>query len=101
MNLDPKWVPMKWPCGPLELARRSKAKSPVPSPDAKNPEAGAGEMLDAWAQPAALDILNGTPVNCLIVEWAAGAAEDSAQQQALKPLIEAGHAKGLSFVGKV
>lgn len=58
-------------------------------------------MLDAWAQPAALDILNGTPVNCLIVEWAAGASEDSAQQQALKPLIEVGHAKGLSFVGRV
>src|ERR1019366_4432244 len=74
---------------------------PAPAPDAKNPEAGVGEMLDAWAQPAALDILNGTPVNCLIVEWAAGAPEDSAQQQALKPLIEAGQAKGLSFVGKV
>jgi len=48
MNLDPKWVPMKWPCGPLEFVRRSKAKHPV---------AGLKEMLDHWAQPDALDIL--------------------------------------------
>ena len=92
MNLDPKWVPMKWPCGPLEWARRSKAK---------NPEAGLKETLDAWAQPAALDILKGTPVNCLIVEWADGVPEDAAQQEALKPLIEAGRRMGISFVGKL
>jgi len=92
VNLDPKWVPMKWPCGPLEWARRNKTK-------------GVGaelkETLEAWAQPAALDLLKGTPVNCLVVEWAEGAPEDSAQQQALKPLLEAGRRLGISFVGKV
>jgi hypothetical protein len=92
MNLDPKWVPIKWPCGPLEWARRSKAKSP---------EAELKDTLEAWAKPAALDILKGTPVNCLVVEWAEGAPEDAAQQEALKPLIEAGRGKGMSFVGKV
>ena len=92
MNLDPKWVPMKWPCGPLEWARRSKGKKP---------DAGLKETLDAWAQPAALEILKGTPVNCLVVEWADGAPEDAAQQEALKPLVEAGRAKGISFVGTV
>ncbi len=92
MNLDLKWVPMKWPCGPLEFARRSKSK-------------GAGaelkETLDAWTQPDALDLLKGTPVNCLVVEWADGAPEDSAQQQALKPLLEAGRQRGIGFVGKI
>jgi hypothetical protein len=76
----------------LEWARRSKGKSP---------EAGLKETLDAWAQPAALDILKGTPINCLVVEWADGAPEDAAQQEALKPLMEAGRGKGISFVGKV
>ena len=92
MDLDPKWVPMKWPSGPLEWARRNKAKS-----------AGAElkETLEAWSQPAALDLLKGTPVNCLVVEWAEGAPEDSAQQLALKPLVEAGQRRGISFVGKV
>jgi hypothetical protein len=83
---------MKWPCGPLDLAKRDKAKNA--SPDLK-------DTLDAWAQPSALDLLKGTPVNCLVVEWAAGVPEDSAQQQALKPLLEAGRKVGISFVGNV
>jgi len=67
MNLDSNWVPMKWPCGPLDLAKRDKAKSVSP---------GLKDVLDAWAQPAALDLLKGTPINCLVVEWAAGGPED-------------------------
>jgi len=92
MTLDPQWVPMKWPCGPLEWARRSKSKSP---------ETELKETLDAWAQPAALDLLKGTPINCLVVDWAEGAPEDVAQQTALKPLLDAGRRMGISFVGKV
>ncbi len=92
MNLDPKWVPMKWPCGPLALASSGKDKAP---------EAGVKETLAAWAQPAALDILKGIPINCLLVDWAAGGPGDAAQQEALKPLIAAGRAQGISFIGKV
>lgn len=25
MSLNPKWVPMKWPCGPIAIARLSDA----------------------------------------------------------------------------
>jgi len=92
MNLDTNWVPMKWPCGPLEIARRNK--SGTINADVK-------EMLEAWGQPSALEQLKGTPINCLVVDWAYGGPEDSAQQQALKPLLEAGRRLGLSFVGKV
>ena len=92
MNLDSKWVPMKWPCGPLEIARRSKSQ---------NIDADLKEMLEAWGQPSALELLKGTPINCLIVDWAYGGPEDSAQQQALKPLLEAGRRLGISFVGNV
>lgn len=92
MSLDPEWIPMKWPCGPLEWARRSKSAAAA---------ADLKEALDAWARPAALDLLTGTPVNCLVVDWADGAPEDAAQQQALQPLIEAGRRRGLSFVGRV
>ena len=92
MNLDPKWVPMKWPCGPLEFARRSKSKGAGPE---------LKETLDAWTQPDSLELLKGTPVNCLVVEWAEGVPDDSAQQQALKPLLEAGRRRGLSFVGRI
>jgi len=74
------------------MARRNKSPSANPDLD---------ETLEAWSRPAALDLLKGTPVNCLIVAWAYGEPEDSAQQQALKPLLEAGRRIGISFVGKI
>ena len=92
MNLDKRWVPMKWPCGPLEIARRNRSKSL---------NAELKETLEAWEQPSTLKLLRGTPINCLIVDWAYGEPEDSAQMQALKPLLEAGRRLGISFVGKV
>ena len=83
---------MKWPCGPLEIARRNK-------PQSVNAE--LKETLEAWGQPSTLELLRGTPINCLIVDWAYGEPEDSAQMQASMPLVEAGHRLGISFVGKV
>ena len=88
MNLDAKWVPMKWPCGPLEIARRNKSQ---------NINADLKETLEAWGQPSTLELLEGTPINCLIVDWAYGEPEDSAQPQALKPLLEAGRRLGISL----
>jgi len=92
MEIDRTWVPMKWPCGPLEIARRTKSQSA--NSDAK-------DTLEALVQPGSLELLKGTPINCLIVDWANGEPEDSAQQQALKPLIQAGRRLGISFVGKI
>jgi len=92
MNVDRNWVPMKWPCGPLEIARREKSGSS---------NADVKETLEAWLRPSALNLLEGTPINCLVVDWAGGGPEDSAQQQALKPLLEAGGKLGISFVGKL
>jgi len=92
MSLNPKWVPMRWPCGPIEAARI--AKSP-------HPDSGIAQPADPWANPAALQLLKGTPINCLVVDWAAGTTDDQAQQRALAPLIAAGRELGLSFVGKL
>lgn len=83
---------MKWPCGPLEIARRKKSGST---------NADLKEAIEAWTQPSALEILKGSLINCLVVNWANGVPEDSNQQQALKPLLEAGRRLGLSFVGKI
>ena len=92
MSLNAKWVPMRWPCGPIEAARISKSK-PADS-DLRTTNEG-------WAQPKTLQLLKGTPINCLVVDWASGTANDESQQRALKPLISAGRELGLSFVGKV
>ena len=81
---------MRWPCGPLEIARRAKAEGFT---------AQAKQTLQRWQNPESLEILKGTPVNCLLVSWAAGLPQDTEQQRALVPLIEAGRRRGLSFVG--
>jgi len=92
MSLNANWVPMKWPCGPIEIARLEKSKSE---------DSDVRKTVDGWTQPAALKMLKGTPVNCLVVDWASGTADDAAQQEALRPLIAAGRQMGLSYVGKV
>lgn len=92
MSLDTNWVPMKWPCGPLEFSRRNRSG---------NVNADLRDTLEAWGRPSALELLRGKPINCLIVDWANGEPEDSGQQQALKPLLEAGRRLGISFVGNV
>lgn len=58
-------------------------------------------MLQAWHDPERLELLRGTPVNCLIVDWAAGQPDDLAQQTSLLPFIKAGRERGISFVGEV
>jgi len=92
MSTIRNWLPMKWPCGPLEMARRTKSGS-------MNSE--GKQAIEACGQASALELLEGTPVNCLVVPWAEGRPEDSAQRQALQPLLEAGRRLGISFVGKV
>jgi len=83
---------MKWPGGPLEIATRLKTQTL---------RAELKEALAAWIEPPALELLKGTPVNCLIVDWADGEPQAVEQQRALRPLIEAGRRLGISFVGQV
>ena len=92
MALNAESVPMRWPAGPLDIALREKAKGF---------SAEAAEVVRNWLDPAALAVVQGTPVNCLVVSWAAGLPADAAQQQALKPLIEQGKQAGLGFVGLI
>jgi hypothetical protein len=51
--------------------------------------------------PESLELLRGTPINCLIVAWAAGVAEDEEQQSQLRPLLARAQALGLEVVGRV
>ncbi len=83
-------VPIRWISGPLEIARRGRKEALAP---------GTREVLERWHDPAALEILQGSPLNCLVVSWAAGIPEDAAQQKAAAPLLEAARARGLAVVG--
>ena len=92
MALNAESIPMRWPAGPLDIARGEKTKGFT---------AETGEVLRKWQDPASLAVVQGTPVNCLVVSWAAGLSADAGQQQALKPLIEKGKQAGLEFVGLI
>jgi hypothetical protein len=76
----------------LDIARREKEKGFA---------AETAEVLRRWQDPASLAAVQGTPVNCLVVSWAAGLPADASQQQALKPLIDKGREAGLGFVGLI
>ena len=92
MALNAESIPMRWPAGPLDIARGEKTKGFT---------AATAEVLRSWQDPAALAVVQGTPINCLVISWASGLAADAEQQQALKPLIEKGKQAGLGFVGLI
>lgn len=87
-----KWIPMRWPCGPLEL-ERGKRRDGFTSDEA--------DALDEWARPEALERLSGTELDCLVLSWAAGSPLDAEQQRALAPLVGAARKRGLALVGWV
>ena len=92
MALNAESIPMRWPAGPLDIARGEKTKGFT---------AETAEVLRNWQDPASLALVQGTPINCLVVSWASGLPADAGQQQALKPLIEKGKQAGLGFVGLI
>jgi hypothetical protein len=86
------WVPMRWPCGPLEIERGKRREGF---------SAREAEALREWCEPRVLERLEGSPVNCLVVSWADGSAGDESQQRALAPLVAAARQRGLAVVGWV
>ena len=85
MRPQTDWIPLRWPCGPLEVVLRKAEK--------------AQPILTAWLRPEALDLLRGSPFNCILVPWAAGLPQDAEQQRALAPLIAAARGRGLTIAG--
>ncbi len=82
------WVPARWDGGPLEVARRK--------PDAK-----VREAIAKWYEPATLDLLKGTPINCLLVTFSTGQEGDTAQHRLVKEYARAAHERGVAVLGLV
>ena len=85
--------PMRWPCGPLEVALRRRGTTSLPDEVQVN--------LLRWMAPGSLELLKDTPINCLIVPWAAGLPEDEEQQRGLQPLLASARTLGVQVVGRV
>ncbi len=84
-----EWVPFRWQSGPLETALL------------KTPSAEAAKVHQAWNDPAILKLFKDSPINCVVVTWAAGRPEDAAQQESLEPVIAAARGRGLAVLGRV
>src|ERR1017187_84265 len=85
-------VPMRWASGPLEIGRRGKADGFTLQKK---------ETLERFHDPASLDILKNSPIDCLVLSWAAGLPEDAVQQKSAQPLIAAARQRNLAVVGWV
>ena len=91
LNLE-NAIPMRWPGGPLEIARREKIEGFSPR---------IRQALERWHEPAALEILKETPVDTIVVSWAAGLPSDAEQWRTAVPLIEAARRLNVTVVGWV
>ncbi len=87
-----RWIPMRWPCGPLEVEQARRRDGFTPAEES---------LLHEWLLTGSLDRLAGTPVNALLLTWANGSALDAEQQRALAPLVDAARKRGLALVGWV
>ena len=92
MAISQNTVPIRWLSGPLDIARREKQGDLTPD---------ARKTLERWHLPETLEFLKNSPVDCLVVTWAAGMPEDSAQQKSLAPLLDAARKNNFATVGWV
>ena len=92
MPLPQNLTPMLWPSGPLEISRRQKDDGF---------SSAARQTLERWHTPESLEILKDTPINCLVVSWAAGLPQDGEQQKTLSQLVDAARKRNMEVIGWV
>ena len=93
MALNAESNPMRWPAGPLDIALREKTKGFT---------AEKAEVLRNWLDPATLGLLQGTPVNSLVVSWASGLPADSRPAAGAEAADREGASRpDLGFVGLI
>ncbi len=90
------WIPARWEGGPLELARRANNK-------AVSASAPVREAIANWYEPSTLGLLEGTPINCLLVTFSASAEAgiETRQHQLVKEYARAARERGVAIMGIV
>jgi len=94
------WIPARWPGGPLELYQRDKARDQSKAPTA---DTEVRTAIADWYDPATLRLLDGSPVNCLLLTWSAGASAEleRQQQQLVGTYATEAHRRGVAILGLV
>jgi len=92
-GLPAAWVPARWEGGPLELARRAGDKA-LAKPEFR-------EAISKWYDPATLNLIEGTPVNCLLLTFSLGADPriEKRQWQLVKAYSRRAHERGIAVLG--
>jgi hypothetical protein len=90
------WIPARWQGGPLELQRRVRTQNVPTDPVVR-------ETIAQWYDPATLSLLQGTPINCLLVTWSGGGSPETEQQQQqlIKTYAREARKLGISVLGIV
>jgi hypothetical protein len=89
------WVPARWDGGPLEVFRRAN--------DSALSDPAVREAISGWYSPGTLSLLEGSPVNCLLLTFSAGSAREleKRQQQLVAEYAQQAHKRGLTVLGLV
>jgi hypothetical protein len=89
------WIPARWDGGPVEAFRRSGDKA-LSDP-------GVREAIANWYSPVTLSLLEGSPVNCLLLTLSAGAGPEveKQQRQLVKEYTRRARERGLAVLGLV
>jgi hypothetical protein len=89
------WVPARWDGGPVEVARRTGDRA-LSDPAIRN-------ATSRWYDPATLALLEGTPINCLLLTLSAGADAqiEKRQSQLVKEYARRAHERGMAVLGLV
>jgi hypothetical protein len=91
-----RWIPARWEGGPMEAARRANDQRFVEDNSLRR-------VISGWYAPSTLDLLSGTPINCLLVTFSAGLATDleAHQQELVKRYGELARQRRISVLGLV
>ena len=90
------WVPARWDGGPLEVARRAKDKGVAENTVIR-------EAIAEWYDPATLSLLDGTPINCLLLTFGAkaGPAVQTEQHRLVNDYARIARKRGIAVMGIV
>ncbi len=90
------WIPARWDGGPLEVVRRAGDKTLADN-------VAARKAIARWYDPATLNLLDGTPINCLLLTFSTGAASEVEKQQQIlvKEYARVARKRGTAVLGIV
>ncbi|HZT28481.1 MAG TPA: hypothetical protein VFA33_01265 [Bryobacteraceae bacterium] len=89
------WVPVRWDGGPLAAALRAGGRT--------SPSREALEAIARWYEPATLALVQGTPINCLLLTLSGGSDRELEKRQLalVQAYARKARERGLAVLGLV